>query len=84
VAKSRLRAAFGFIDNNCLCYNDFMNLGWLKFLLGLWLIVSPFTLGYWHVTPALWNQVVTGAIIILLFLWETVGTESSNQNGEKR
>ena len=52
-----------------------MRSGWLKFLLGLWLLLSPWILGYWRITSALWSQVVVGVLIILLSLWEIVGAE---------
>ena len=49
-------------------------LSWGEGILGLWLIVSPFILGYWRVTSALWSQVVAGVLIGLIALWQIVDT----------
>lgn len=53
---------------------------WLKFILGIWILISPWILGYWRITSALWNQIIIGVLIILLFLWEVVGTEEKQKN----
>jgi hypothetical protein len=39
---------------------------WAKGLLGIWLIVSPFFLGYVQVTNALWNQLIVAAFVLAL------------------
>lgn len=38
---------------------------WLNFTLGLWLIISPFLLGYSHVRPAMWNEVIVGFLVVI-------------------
>ncbi len=53
-------------------------LNWAMFSLGIWIIASPWILGYWRITPALWNQVVIGVIITLLSLWGIVGIEEED------
>lgn len=37
-------------------------------LLGLWLIASPFALGFAHFGMALWNNVILGAVICVVAL----------------
>jgi hypothetical protein len=37
--------------------------------LGLWLILSPFILGYSAVRAATWNDTIVGVVIITLALW---------------
>jgi hypothetical protein len=39
---------------------------WGNAFLGLWLIISPFVLGFAHTLPAKWNNIIVGAIIGLL------------------
>lgn len=51
--------------------------GWIKLILGIWLIVSPWILGYWSVSAALWSQIVVGVLLILLSLWQIVGKEDN-------
>jgi len=55
-------------------------LNWTVFILGVWVLVSPWVLGYWRITPALWNQVVAGVLITLLALWGIVGAAEENNH----
>ena len=41
---------------------------WMNILLGVWLIMAPFVLGYAAYRNALWNDLVVGAIISSLAL----------------
>jgi hypothetical protein len=44
---------------------------WVNAVLGLWLLISPWVLGFApSSTPALWNHVVLGIVIGGLALWE--------------
>jgi SPW repeat-containing protein len=36
---------------------------------GVWLVVSPFVLGYAAVAAALWNDLIIGAVVIVLAAW---------------
>jgi hypothetical protein len=42
---------------------------WVNVVLGIWLIVSPFILGYAMLPSALWNQIVIGLVTLILALW---------------
>ena len=42
-------------------------IGWLNVLLGIWVVISPFVLGF-HSSMAVWNNVVTGAVVGILAL----------------
>jgi len=51
--------------------HDTAGLGWINFLLGLWLIVSGFVFGM-RVQPVyFWNEVVFGILIAIVSLWST-------------
>lgn len=39
---------------------------WVNILLGLWLIVSPFIIGYTGDTAAFWNSEVIGFMIVII------------------
>jgi hypothetical protein len=60
-----------------------MWLSWLSALLGLWLIVSPFILGFTGLTTAFWNNIILGIIVAVLGVWNALvaralgGTTSS-------
>ncbi len=47
------------------------NASWLNILLGIWVIVSPFALAFGLVPRALWNNVATGAVIVILGIIRT-------------
>ena len=42
--------------------------GWVNIVLSIWVIVSPFVLGF-HSSKAIWNNVIAGAVVgILAFI----------------
>ncbi len=60
---------------------------WINFILGLWLIISPFLLGYSNVRPAMWNEIIIG-VLVLIFS-STMGASltdrtTSYRSGEQR
>ncbi len=42
---------------------------WVNFILGLWLIVAPFALGYSHIAGAAPEDVILGILIAAFSLW---------------
>jgi hypothetical protein len=44
-------------------------LDWINSLLGLWLIVSPFILGYSDAVTAMWNNIIVGLVVLVLAGW---------------
>jgi hypothetical protein len=42
---------------------------WLNAALGIWLVVSPWVLGFAGLVPAMWNAVIVGALIAVLAIW---------------
>jgi hypothetical protein len=38
---------------------------WVNTLLGIWMIISPFVLGF-HSSKAIWNNVITGVVVGIL------------------
>lgn len=46
-------------------------LDWINVVLGVWLIISPFALGFLDSTGALWNNVVLGVIVIVFAGWSS-------------
>jgi len=44
-------------------------LDWINAILGLWLVVSPFALGYSATMVALWNSAIVGIVVIALAGW---------------
>ncbi len=55
-------------------------------VLGLWILVSPWLLGFSGISLAKWNAVIMGLLLILLNIWtiiekKKVGGENNKQNG---
>jgi hypothetical protein len=44
-------------------------LDWINTILGLWLIVSPFILGYSDTVGAMWNSIIVGLVVLVLAGW---------------
>jgi hypothetical protein len=43
---------------------------WVNGVLGVWVVVSPWILGFAALTAAVWNHVVVGLLIVALAAWE--------------
>lgn len=41
---------------------------WVNVILGIWIVISPFVLGFSNQTALMWNNVATGCAIFLLAL----------------
>ncbi len=42
---------------------------WINALTGVWLIISPFVLGYVYMEAATWNHVIVGVIVAAAAIW---------------
>lgn len=42
---------------------------WINLLLGIWIFVAPWVLGFLHLTNASWDHWVVGALIFLVSIW---------------
>lgn len=49
-------------------------LDWINLILGIWLIASPFALGYSIVAAAVWNAMIVGLAVIVLSVWAPMST----------
>jgi membrane protein YdbS with pleckstrin-like domain len=56
-----------------------VGLSWINLVLGLWLIISPFVLGYALYPRPLWNHVVLGIVVAILALWSALTTPALPQ-----
>jgi hypothetical protein len=43
-----------------------MGWSWLNVLLGAWLIISPFVLGFANLVTPLWNNIICGVITLII------------------
>ena len=51
-------------------------IGWAHLVLGLWVMVSPWVVGFVYVNAALWSCLVAGLLIIIGGLWEIFGDKT--------
>jgi len=51
-------------------------LGWVQLILGLWILVSPWILGFSDISTALWGNLIGGILVIIFALWELFGVKS--------
>lgn len=54
-----------------------MWLSWINVLIGLWLIIAPFVLGYNGLTAAFWNSIVVGVIVAAFGAWSALTAEAA-------
>ncbi|KKS25478.1 MAG: SPW repeat protein [Candidatus Wolfebacteria bacterium GW2011_GWA2_42_10] len=50
---------------------------WVSLILGVWILISPWVLGFSALTTALWSNVIVGALVAILALWQLFGGGSS-------
>ena len=53
-----------------------------QLVLGIWILVSPWILGYASLAIALWGSIIVGAFVALLALWALFGTENKKPDKE--
>ena len=46
---------------------------WVQLVLGLWILVSPWILGFAGITTALWSNVIAGILVAIFAIWELFG-----------
>jgi hypothetical protein len=49
-------------------------ISWINILLGIWMIISPFALGFANVPRSMWNNVVLGIVIAIVAIIRTSTT----------
>ncbi len=49
-------------------------ISWINILLGIWMIISPFALGFANVPRSLWNNVILGIVIGIVAIIRTSTT----------
>lgn len=50
--------------------------GWLNALFGVWVLISPFVLGFAGM-GALWNGIIAGIVVAVLAIWAATSSSSA-------
>lgn len=52
-----------------------MILSWAQLLIGLWLVVSPWLLGYASITVMKWSNTIVGIALVVINMWIIYGSK---------
>lgn len=52
---------------------------WINLILGLWVFLAPFLLGFWEFGWPLWNHLFVGVAVASLALWTLVQRQRMEQ-----
>jgi uncharacterized membrane protein YdfJ with MMPL/SSD domain len=55
---------------------ELKGVSWLNFILGVWLIVSPFVLLYRGISQALYDNIIVGILVAILAIWRALAEET--------
>lgn len=53
---------------------------WINLVIGVWLILAPFVLGFTTETTAMWNHIVVGVVIGVDALWAALANPRPMQH----
>jgi len=53
------------------------SLNWINVILGVWLIIAPFLIGYTSFAAALWNDIIVGIVVVVLAGWAAIVAPSA-------
>lgn len=53
---------------------------WVNVILGIWVVISPFVLGFSNRTAMMWNDIATGAAIVLVALFRSASRSTTLLN----
>jgi len=53
---------------------------WINLLIGVWLIIAPFLLGFEANTTAMWNHIIVGIIVGVDALWAVIANPRPMQH----
>lgn len=42
---------------------------WVNVVLGIWVIIAPFVLGFSTESGAMWNHLIVGVLVLIVALW---------------
>ncbi|MEK7212453.1 MAG: SPW repeat protein [Patescibacteria group bacterium] len=57
-----------------------MSRQWLEAVLGLWLMLSPWVLGFSGISVMMWSNLIAGMAVFLIALWSIFGAPTENKH----
>ncbi len=61
-----------------------MNRSWVEIVIGAWVLVSPWLLGFSSIPLMKWSNLVAGTILILMNVWAIYGGKPAAAEQEKQ
>ncbi|RJQ29516.1 hypothetical protein C4571_01570 [Candidatus Parcubacteria bacterium] len=58
-----------------------MTTRWIEIGLGVWIIVSPWILGFSSISIMKWSNVIVGMCLVLLHVWMIFGEKGDRSQG---
>lgn len=62
-------------------YNGSMIAHWTELVIGAWVLLSPWILGFSALTFAKWSNIIVGLIIVIKKIWDIFGEKHTTTNG---
>ena len=59
--------------------DDLPVLSWINVILGIWVLISPWALGFASARVPMTNNVITGIVVIVLAAWSALATQSDRR-----
>ncbi len=59
---------------------EYEGVSWVNFVLGIWLLVSPFVLGLANIEPLVWNNIIVGVVVLALAATSALATRQLHES----
>ena len=56
-----------------------MTTKWIALILGVWIMVSPWLLGFSSITVMMWSDLLVGLVLVLMNVWLIFGPKEKNK-----
>jgi hypothetical protein len=56
---------------------------WFQFGIGIWILVSPWLLGFSDIVLAKWSNIIFGLALAAMGIWDVFGNERSDEPKKK-
>jgi len=57
-----------------------VNQNWVQLVIGVWILISPWILGFSSISVMMWSNLLCGTAVMLINLWIIFGNKPENPN----
>ncbi|MBI4085323.1 MAG: SPW repeat protein [Candidatus Liptonbacteria bacterium] len=58
-----------------------MTRNYVQLAIGIWILISPWLLGFYNISIMMWSNLIAGIILILVNVWAIFGEPKNNPQG---